>query len=103
MKRKGEKKKSYAKAVTRHLPPVAVSKQQLLWKDFPQIIAEHDVKFFFGQFGSAVPAVLPLSLSATPSLLLGAADRVRSRKRLNIVQVQLSNSKNIGVLSSTLF
>lgn len=53
------------------------------------------VEFSFGQFGSAVPAVLPLSL-----LLPGARGRARSRRGLDTLHIVLN--KHTAVLSALL-
>jgi len=59
------------------------------------------VGYPFGQFGPAVPALSPLSLWPTLSLLTGRAER-KKREGLDAVQALLSNSQNIGLLSMLL-
>lgn len=92
----GGRKKQMWCTITHHLPPAdccqPVSKQQLLWKDSLQVIAECDDSMM-SQCGILPwsvwvnsPSCVPPQPLGHPILLTGAGDRARSREGLDTVQ-----------------
>lgn len=108
---KGEgERKCDAQTITHHLPPAdwcqPVSRQRLLWKDSPHVIAEHDDSMM-SQCGTLPwsvwvnsPSCVPPQALGHPILLTGAEERASSREGLDTIQALLSNRRNMGALST---
>lgn len=99
-----------AKEFTQHLPQTDQCPASLLAIASPSsipllllsVMMGHPV---FGQWSSSGPAVFSPTLTALdhPQVICWSRGRVRTREGLDVVQTLISNSQNIGVLSTLLY